>query len=105
MEHISDAVFTEKVLKNKKPAVVDFYADWCGPCKMLAPVIENVSKELLAKAEFFKINVDENRSSSSEFEVRSIPTIIIFVNGKEKDRLVGYFSNEDLKRELLKIIG
>ena len=88
--------FEKEVLKSEKPVLVDFYADWCGPCNAMAPVIEEVATELDGKAKVGKINVDENSDIAVEYNVMSIPTLIIFKNGKEEKRLVGLRDKEEL---------
>ncbi len=88
--------FEKEVLNSDKPVLVDFYADWCGPCKMMAPVVEELASELVEKAKVGKINVDENSDIAVEYNVMSIPTLIIFKNGKEEKRLVGVRDKEEL---------
>lgn len=94
---INDSNFSEEVLKASEPVIVDFWASWCGPCKMLAPVVEEVSKELEGRAKFVKINVDENPVASNQYRVASIPTLIIFKNGKIADTLVGFRPKQSIK--------
>ena len=93
---LSSENFTEEVLNSEKPVLVDFYADWCGPCNAMSPVIEELAKELEGKAKVGKINVDENSDIAVEYNVMSIPTLIIFKNGKEEKRLVGLRDKEEL---------
>ena len=88
--------FEKEVLKSEKPVLVDFYADWCGPCNAMAPVIEELAKELEGKVKVGKINVDENPDIAVEYNVMSIPTLIVFKNGKEEKRLVGLRNKEEL---------
>lgn len=88
--------FEKEVLKSEKPVLVDFYADWCGPCNAMAPVIEELATELDGKAKIGKINVDDNPDIAVEYNVMSIPTLIIFKNGKEEKRLVGLRDKEEL---------
>ena len=91
--------FEQEVLKSEKPVLVDFYADWCGPCQMMGPVIEEISEELDGKAKVGKINVDENPDVAVEYNVMSIPTLIIFKDGKEIKRFVGVTDKEELLKE------
>ena len=93
---LSSENFKEEVLNSEKPVLVDFYADWCGPCNAMAPVIEELAKELDGKVKVGKINVDENSDIAVEYNVMSIPTLIIFKNGKEEKRLVGLRDKEEL---------
>ncbi|MBK9017185.1 MAG: thioredoxin [Saprospiraceae bacterium] len=86
---ITDANFKQEVLENKGVAVLDFWAEWCGPCRMIGPIIEKLSTEYDGKALIAKVNVDENSEIPVEFGVRSIPTILIFKGGKLVDRHVG----------------
>ena len=88
--------FEKEVLKSEKPVLVDFYADWCGPCNAMAPVIEELATELDGKAKVGKIKVDDNPDIAVEYNVMSIPTLIIFKNGKEEKRLVGLRDKEEL---------
>ena len=93
---LSSENFKEEVLNSEKPVLVDFYADWCGPCNAMAPIIEELAKELEGKAKVGKINVDENSDIAVEYNVMSIPTLIVFKNGKEEKRLVGLRDKEEL---------
>lgn len=93
---LSTENFEKEVLKTEKPVLVDFYADWCGPCNAMAPVIEELAKELEGKVKVGKINVDENPDIAVEYNVMSIPTLIVFKNGKEEKRLVGLRNKEEL---------
>ena len=93
---ISSENFKEEVLNSKTPVLIDFYADWCGPCNAMAPVIEELAKELEVKVKVGKINVDENPDIAVEYNVMSIPTLIVFKNGKEEKRLVGLRNKEEL---------
>ena len=97
---LSSENFEKEVLKSEKPVLVDFYADWCGPCNAMAPVIEELATELDGKAKVGKINVDENSDIAVEYNVMSIPTLLIFKNGKEFKRFVGVRDKHDLLKEL-----
>ncbi|HEX6977195.1 MAG TPA: thioredoxin [Patescibacteria group bacterium] len=101
MLDVTDSLFEEKVLKSKTPIIVDFWAPWCGPCKMAAPVLEELSEKYKGKVDFVKINVDENQASSMKFGVMSIPTTILFKNGKEVSRQIG-FAGKDAFEDLIK---
>ncbi|MCO6495656.1 MAG: thioredoxin [Bacteroidetes bacterium] len=85
----NDSNFQNEVLNSDKPVLVDFWAEWCGPCRMIAPVVEELSSEYSGKAVIGKVNVDENPGISGQFGIRSIPTLLIFKGGKVVDKLVG----------------
>ena len=89
MEVINESEFKVKVLENKKIVLLDFFANWCGPCKMLTPVLEQVESER-PDVEVLKVNIDQDEELAKKFGVLSIPTIVYFVNGEEKDKTVGY---------------
>lgn len=91
--------FKKEVLNSEQPVLVDFYADWCGPCKMMAPVVEEIARELEGKAKVGKINVDENQDLAMEYNVMSIPTLIIFKEGKEFKRFIGVRDKNELLNE------
>ncbi|PIR93140.1 thioredoxin, partial [Candidatus Falkowbacteria bacterium CG10_big_fil_rev_8_21_14_0_10_43_10] len=78
---LTDQNFEQEVLKSKQPALVDFYADWCGPCQMIAPVIEELARDMAGKAKVGKLNVDENQAIVQKYNVMSIPTLIFFKSG------------------------
>ena len=86
---ITDATFDEVVLKSKKPVMVDFWAAWCGPCRMVGPIIEEISKEYEGKAVVGKIDVDANQEFASKYGIRNIPTVLVFQNGEVVGRQVG----------------
>lgn len=90
IKEVNDANFNDLVLKSDKTAVVDFWASWCGPCRMLAPIMEEVENELKDNINFFKLNVDENPVSAQTYRVASIPTLLIFKNGKAVNSLIGF---------------
>ncbi len=81
--------FEKEVLKSQTPAVVDFYADWCGPCRMVSPIIEQLSKEYSGRVKFAKVNTDENPDIAMRYGIMSIPTIIIFKNGQVASTVIG----------------
>lgn len=93
---ISDAEFDEKVLKASNVVVVDFWAPWCGPCKSIAPVLEEVASDLGEAVAIYKINVDDNNKSPAQYNVRAIPNLIIFKGGAEVDRVVGAVPKDQL---------
>jgi thioredoxin 1 len=86
---VSDATFESDVLKSDKPVLVDFWAPWCGPCRMIAPIIEELANDYDGRAVIAKMNVDDNPSTATQFGIRSIPTLLIFKDGKVVDQIVG----------------
>lgn len=94
--HVSDADFTQEVLQSPQPVLVDFYADWCGPCRAIAPTIEEIAAELNEKLKVVKLDVDQNPETAMQYGVQSIPTLLIFKDGKEVERLIGYMSKSKL---------
>jgi len=90
---VNDTNFDNEVLKSSQPVLVDFWAAWCGPCRMLAPTVESVAENYQGKAKIVKLNVDDNVESSSRYAVKGIPTLILFRDGKEVERVVGVPSN------------
>lgn len=97
VNNLNENDFEKKVLNNTNTVVVDFYATWCGPCKMLGPVLEKVS-ESNSNVDFYKINVDENPQAAAEFGVNSIPNVHIFKSGEHIDNFVGYKSESDVQK-------
>ena len=95
---INDTNFKSEVADSAMPVLVDFWAPWCGPCKMIAPVLEELAKEYDGKVKVAKINVDDSPNTAGEYGVRSIPTLILFKNGKVFEQTVGVQSKENLKQ-------
>ena len=87
--HVSDANFGEEVLSSKEPVLVDFWAEWCGPCRAISPVLEELSAELKGRVKIVKLNVDENPGVTVKYGVRSIPTMILFKDGEAADMKIG----------------
>ncbi len=101
---VNDADFETEVLKSDKPVAVDYWAEWCGPCKMIAPVFEKLSKEI-SSVKFAKVNVDNNPGLAQQQSILGIPCIIIYNNGEEVDRIVGFQSEQQLKEKLTSILS
>ena len=94
---LTDANFEQEVLQSRIPVLVDFWAAWCGPCRAIAPVVEEISKELEGKVKVVKMNVDDNPKTPGSLGIRSIPTLKVFVGGSEKNQMVGAGSKEQIK--------
>ncbi len=102
MIEITDANFEAEVLKSTKPVVVDFWAPWCGPCRLLSPIIEEVSNEMDSKAKFCKLNTDDNQSTAAKYNIMSIPSVLLFKNGKVSATSVGALPKASFKQWLEK---
>ncbi|HZT68766.1 MAG TPA: thioredoxin [Terriglobia bacterium] len=96
----SDRNFEQEVLKSDKPVLVDFWAEWCAPCRMIAPAVEAIANEYAGRAKVGKLNVDENPSVTSRYNIRSIPTLLVFKDGEIKEQLVGTTSKDNLAKLL-----
>jgi thioredoxin 1 len=96
IKHVSDASFEADVLKSDVPVLVDYWAPWCGPCKMIAPLLEEASKEYQGRVIIAKVNVDENPDTAAKFGIRGIPTLMLFKNGKAAATKVGALSKSQL---------
>ncbi len=97
--NVTDASFVDDVLKSAKPVIVDFWADWCGPCRLVSPVLDQIADEHSGQVELVKVNVDENPEISSRFRIISIPTVLLFEGGRQKASVIGarpkpYFERE-----------
>ena len=102
---ITDASFEEEVIKSDKPVLVDFWADWCAPCKMIAPMVEELSVEFDGKVKFTKLDVDSNPNSATSYGIRGIPTLLIFNGGQPVDQVVGAVPKSVLKKRLEEAIA
>ena len=101
---ITDSNFEETVLKSDKPVMVDFWAAWCGPCRMVGPIIDELSEEYEGKAIIGKVDIDSNQQYAAQFGVRNIPTVLVFKNGELVDRKVGVSSKNDYAQAIDKLI-
>ncbi|MCC8369089.1 MAG: thioredoxin [Rickettsia endosymbiont of Oxypoda opaca] len=102
--NVTDKSFEEEVLKSDLPVLVDFWAEWCGPCKMLTPIIEQLSQELQGKVKILKMDIEENPETPSKYGVRSIPTLILFKEGKQADIKIGASEKKSILEWLNKSI-
>jgi thioredoxin 1 len=102
---VSDNSFQSEVIDASRPVLVDFWAEWCGPCKMIAPILEDVAGEYAEQLKIVKLDVDANPKSAAKFGVQSIPTLILFNNGEPVERLVGYMPKERLLSKVRPHIG
>ena len=101
---ITDSNFEETVLKSDKPVIVDFWAAWCGPCRMVGPIIDELSEEYEGKAIIGKVDIDSNQQYAAQFGVRNIPTVLVFKDGELVERKVGVSSKNDYAQALDKLI-
>ncbi len=102
---ITDANFESSILQADKPALVDFWAVWCGPCKMIAPAVEALADEMEGKAVVGKLDVDANRDTATKYGIMSIPTLLIFKDGELVDKIVGASVNKDTLKEKLELLA
>lgn len=105
VKDVSDSNFESDVLKSDKPVLVDFWAQWCAPCRMLAPTVEAVAEKYVGNATVVKLNVDDNPAVSQRYGIKGIPTLILFKNGKEEERVVGATSKEAISRMIDKYVS
>ena len=96
IKHVTDATFEADVLKSAQPILVDYWAEWCGPCKMIAPILDEIAKEYAGKLKVTKVNIDDNQATPAKFGIRGIPTLMIFKNGNVEATKVGALSKSQL---------
>lgn len=105
VKEISDSDFESEVLKSAIPCLVDFWAPWCGPCKSIAPILEEISQEYAGKLKIVKVNVDDNPKSPTQYKVRGIPNLVFFKNGQVVEQVVGAVPKEQLVSAVTKVIS
>jgi thioredoxin 1 len=101
----TDGNFDAEVVKSGTPVLVDFWAEWCGPCRLMTPILDELAPAYAGKLKIGKLNVDENQESPSQFGVMNIPTLILFKGGREVERIVGAMSKSDLQKKIDKALG
>jgi thioredoxin 2 len=102
---VTDATFAAEVERSPVPVLLDLWAPWCGPCRMIAPTLEELAKEMAGRVRVAKLNVDENPSTATRFQVRSIPTLLVLKGGKEMERIVGVQPKAEIERRLQRVMG
>jgi thioredoxin 1 len=105
MQTLTQENFTTEVLQSAQPVLVDFWAEWCGPCKMLAPVLDELAQEYDGRVRIGKVNIDEHQGLAAQYGIRSIPTLLLFKQGQVADQIVGLRSKRDLKASFDRVIG
>ncbi len=101
---INDASFDQDVLKSSQPVLVDFWAAWCGPCKAIAPIVEEVANQYNGKVKVAKMDVDKNVATPQRYGVRGIPTLLLFKDGKVAEQIVGYVPKETIEKAITKVL-
>jgi thioredoxin 1 len=99
-KEVSDATFEQEVIKSTAPVMVDFWAPWCGPCRMVSPIVEELADEYEGRVNFAKLNTDENPTIAAQFGIRSIPTLLVFKGGQPVGQIIGFRPKSDLKKRL-----
>src|SRR5918995_1069730 len=102
---VTDATFAAEVERSPVPVLLDLWAPWCGPCRMIAPTLEELAKEMAGRVRVAKLNVDENPSTATRFQVRSIPTLLVLKGGKEMERITGVQPKAEIERRLQRVMG
>jgi thioredoxin 1 len=104
-KEVTDATFEQEVLKAPRPVLVDFWAPWCGPCRMVSPIVEELADEYQGKVNFVKLNTDDNPVVASRYGIRAIPTLLVFKGGQPIGQIIGFRPKSDLRRHLDSVIA
>ena len=105
VSEVSDATFEKEVLQSEQPVLVDFWAAWCGPCRALAPVVDEVATEYQGKLKVMKMDVDANNQTPARYGIRGIPALLVFKGGKVSEQIVGYVPKDTIAKTLTKVIA
>ena len=105
IEHLDENTFNSKIIEGKETAIVDFFADWCGPCKILGPILDSISEDFKGKLGFYKVNVDDEGALAAQFNIMSIPTVMFFKDGKKTDSFAGALPKDKIITFIAKSIG
>ena len=105
VKHVTDSSFEQDVLQSTKPVLVDFWAEWCAPCRMIGPIIDQIASDFASSASVVKLNVDDNTARAQRFGIKGIPTLILFSEGKEVERVVGATSKDSITRIIEKYVS
>jgi thioredoxin 1 len=105
VQEVNDATFETEVLQSGQPVLVDFWAAWCGPCRALAPVVDEVATQYQGKLKVMKMDVDRNSATPMRYGIRGIPALLIFKDGKVADQIVGYVPKETIEKSVQKLVG
>lgn len=105
VSEVNDANFEQEVLQSEQPVLVDFWAAWCGPCKALAPIVDEVASEYSGRLKVMKMDVDRNSATPMRYGIRGIPALLLFKGGKVADQIVGYVPKETISKSVSKLVG
>ncbi len=105
VKHVTDSSFEQDVLQSGKPVLVDFWAEWCAPCRMIGPMIDEIANDFAANATVVKLNVDDNTATAQRYGIKGIPTLILFSEGKEVERVVGATGKDSIARIIEKYVS
>ena len=105
LEYVNADDFEEKVLKSDVPVLIDFYADWCGPCKMMEPALEEAADQFAGKLKIYKLNVDDNPYLAAQYQIMSIPAMLFFKDGAPVHQIIGAVNRKKLFKEIMTVIG